>query len=267
MSQFSTMTTRERKMQAAAICREFQGPEDVEMDLGRKVNAPQEIMYEELSLSSNRGSRLFKMRQKRSEKYTFESVQNITNTETNNEMVAEDGNTAENQNSENDLGVNQPPESPSHTPDIRTDPSPEDIAPGYGGPIKDVPPEKFNCTAIPKSYQSPWAQAIIHDPDLKDTLDNHMPEPPPRTELPGYKSFNRVATPFGGFHKAHTPAPISTTQLEPVLLADYPELPVDTTVKQASFNRTAMGWVSTGIPVLHVTASSEPMFVPESDDL
>lgn len=48
------------------------------MDLGRKVNTPKEIMLEELSLASNRGSRLFKMRQKRSERYTYESIQQPT---------------------------------------------------------------------------------------------------------------------------------------------------------------------------------------------
>lgn len=45
------------------------------MDLGKKVSVPQDIMLEELSLASNRGSRLFKMRQRRSEKYTFEASQ------------------------------------------------------------------------------------------------------------------------------------------------------------------------------------------------
>lgn len=52
---------------------------DTEMDLGKKVSVPKDIMLEELSLASNRGSRLFKMRQKRSEKYTFESIQNENN--------------------------------------------------------------------------------------------------------------------------------------------------------------------------------------------
>ncbi|TNM93907.1 hypothetical protein fugu_002083 [Takifugu bimaculatus] len=79
MSQFSTMTTGERKMQAAAICREIHPQEDAEVDLGKKVSVPKDIMLEELSLTSNRGSRLFKMRQKRSEKYTFESVHNENN--------------------------------------------------------------------------------------------------------------------------------------------------------------------------------------------
>lgn len=56
---------------------------DVEMDLGKKVSVPKDIMLDELSFASNRGSRLFKMRQKRSEKYTFESIQNANNKQLN----------------------------------------------------------------------------------------------------------------------------------------------------------------------------------------
>lgn len=56
---------------------------DVEMDLGKKVSVPKDIMLDELSYASNRGSRLFKMRQKRSEKYTFESIQNANNKQLN----------------------------------------------------------------------------------------------------------------------------------------------------------------------------------------
>lgn len=56
---------------------------DVEMDLGKKVSVPKDIMLEELSFASNRGSRLFKMRQRRSEKYTYESVQNENNRQLN----------------------------------------------------------------------------------------------------------------------------------------------------------------------------------------
>lgn len=49
------------------------------MDLGKKLSIPKDIMLEELSLLSNRGSRLFRMRQRRSEKYTFENIQNEAN--------------------------------------------------------------------------------------------------------------------------------------------------------------------------------------------
>lgn len=61
---------------------------------------------------------------------------------------------------------------------------------GYGGPLKDVPPEKFNATAMPKSYHSPWEQAIINDPALAETLKLRMPVPEPKQEV-DFKSFNR----------------------------------------------------------------------------
>lgn len=48
--------------------------ESSQMDLGKKVSIPRDIMLEELSLLSNRGARLFKMRQKRSDKYTYENL-------------------------------------------------------------------------------------------------------------------------------------------------------------------------------------------------
>ncbi|KAF7656450.1 hypothetical protein LDENG_00040940 [Lucifuga dentata] len=262
MSQFSTMTTRERKMQAAAICREVQGPEDVEMDLGKKMKVPKDIMLEELSLASNRGSRLFKMRQRRSEKYTFESIRNDSNKQINNGTVPQ---TETDHSGENNLGADQPPKIPSNTPDTTTMPNPDSIAPGYGGPLKEIPPEKFNSTAMPKSYHSPWEQAISSDPALADTLTTCMPEPEPQPELPGYKSFNRVATPFGGFSKAPVITPIKSPQVEP--LPDYPELQGDTAVKRPSFNRAALGWVSTGAAVLPPAVSLEPMFIPESEDL
>lgn len=45
------------------------------MNLGKKVSIPRDIMIEELSHFGNRGARLFKMRQRRSDKYTFENFQ------------------------------------------------------------------------------------------------------------------------------------------------------------------------------------------------
>ncbi|XP_075999965.1 myozenin-2a [Genypterus blacodes] len=267
MSRFSTMTTGERKMQAAAICREIQGPEDVEMDLGKKVNLAKDIMLEELSLSSNRGSRLFKKRQKRSEKYTFESIQNDANKQAINATAPQDenGNAEENCGSQNDSGAHQPPIIPLDVPEASQEPSPDRIAPGYGGPLQDVPPEKFNCTVVPKAYFSPWEQAISKDPGLADTHAAHMPEPEPQPELPGYKSFNRVAIPFGGYNKAPTPAaPIELPPMDP--LPDYPELQGEVRVNRPSFNRAALGWVATATPVFP-TVSLDPEFIPESEDL
>ncbi|KPP78721.1 hypothetical protein Z043_101757 [Scleropages formosus] len=210
------------------------------MDLGKKLSVPKDIMLEELSLLSNRGSRLFKMRQRRSEKYTFESIQNEANTLMNvsqavlqacegmgnasggdsygilceatggvtPKITAEDSSSAvfltcsgkrvngvQAQNSEmvesKSDGSGLDTKTPPNTPDPRTPPHPDNIAPGYGGPLKDVPPEKFNTTAVPKSYHSPWEQAIINDPALAETLHPKMPVPEPQPEGPEYKSFNR----------------------------------------------------------------------------
>ncbi|XP_017269818.1 myozenin-2 [Kryptolebias marmoratus] len=267
MSQFSTMTTREKKMQAAAICREVHGQEDAQMDLGKKVSVPKDIMLEELSLASNRGSRLFKMRQRRSEKYTFENLQNEANEQLSNREVfqSENEDAAGGHTSENNLSVDQPSKVTSNTPDTKMEPNPSSIAPGYGGPLKDIPPERFNSTAVPKSYHSPWEQAIINDPALADTLIPHMPELEPRTNLPRYKSFNRVATPFGGFSKAPRPTPVAPLQVE--ILPEVLPLQEDCSVNRPSFNRAALGWVSTGGPVPFLTASTEPEVIPESEDL
>ncbi|KAB5579396.1 hypothetical protein PHYPO_G00194560 [Pangasianodon hypophthalmus] len=267
MSQHSLMTIRERKMQAAAICREIQGTDGSEMDLGRKVNTPKEIMLEELSLASNRGSRLFKMRQKRSEKYTFESIQNAS-------IHISDGVTVM-ETEVNGVGVDQASKTPPNTPDPHTTPNPDCIAPGYGGPLKDVPTEKFNRTAVPKSYHSPWEQALISDPSLADMVHLQMPESEPTPQIPQYKSFNRMATPFGGFGNAPK-APVKSVEVNILPSASSlppPEADSGPMPSRPSFNRTALGWVNDSAPLILASATLEPkssrlpVFLPESDEL
>uniref|UniRef100_A0A673K4A2 Myozenin-2-like n=1 Tax=Sinocyclocheilus rhinocerous TaxID=307959 RepID=A0A673K4A2_9TELE len=235
-----------------SLCHVTKGAKsDALMDLGRKVSAPKEIMLEELSLASNRGSRLFKMRQMRSEKYTFESIQNEANTHAKTTNIL---------NNERCLGDDQVPNTFN----------PETIAPGYGGPLKDVPAEKFNCTAMPRSYQSPWEQALISDPSLAETLVARMPEPQTRQEIPQYKSFNRVAIPFGGFGK--TPkVPVKPLDVNPGLPSPMAAAPA--VVKRPTFNRTASGWVADSGPLMLPSIPLEPIssmsstIIPESDEL
>ncbi|KAM6972707.1 myozenin-2b isoform 2-T4 [Aplochiton taeniatus] len=226
------------------------------MDLGKKLCTPKDIMLEELSLQSNRGSRLFKMRQRRSDKYTFESVQNEANTQLSIDLLREDVN---NESKREDGRT--PPNTPAHANPA----DPENIAPGYGGPLQEVPAEKFNTTAMPKSYHSPWEQAIINDPSLAETLNISMQAPEPKAEAPDYKSFNRVATPFGGFEKS----PRGITFKLPEIDLDAPKYPElqDPAMKRPTFNRIAQGWISDGSPLILPTLPIEPMEIPESDDL
>ncbi|MEQ2276538.1 hypothetical protein XENORESO_010408, partial [Xenotaenia resolanae] len=52
-------------------------PEASEFDLGTKIRTPKEIMLEELSLLKNRGSKMFRMRQQRVEKFIYENNPDI----------------------------------------------------------------------------------------------------------------------------------------------------------------------------------------------
>lgn len=209
------------------------------MDLGKKLSTPKDIMLEELSLLSNRGSRLFKMRQRRSEKYTFESIQNEANTLLNSDLLNEN----------------------AHTVEIKVD-APTDAA-NTENTVSDA--EKLNATAMHKSYHSPWEEAILSDPDLAETVALRMPALDPRPDLPEYKCFNRVATPYGGFDKA----PRGITFKLPEVDLNPPKFPElqEPGVKRPTFNRTAQGWISEGTHLILPTITLEPIKVPESDDL
>ncbi|XP_076004186.1 myozenin-2b [Genypterus blacodes] len=241
MSQFCTMPTGERKKHAAAICREVHGTNGDIMDLGKKLSTPKDIMLEELSLLSNRGSRLFKMRQRRSAKYTFESIQNETNTMLNNDVLN------------------------AHTVEIKVEAPASENAADPENTDPDAAEEKLDTTVMPKCYHSPWDEAILSDPTLAEALKLQISVPDQAADLPEYKSFNRVATPYGGFEKA--PRGI-TFKLPAVELnpPQYPELQ-EPGMKRPTFNRTAQGWISEGSQLILPTVTLEPSNVPESDDL
>ncbi|XP_054897722.1 myozenin-2b [Poeciliopsis prolifica] len=206
------------------------------MDLGKKLSTPKDIMLEELSLLSNRGSRLFKMRQRRSEKYTFESIQNEANTLLNNDIL--------NQN--------------THSVEIK-------VEPPANGSAANSASEKLDTRPVHKTYHSPWEQVILSDPNLAESLQLRMPEPEQRQELPEYKCFNRVATPYGGFEKAPRGITFKLAEVD-LNPPQYQELS-DPQARRPTFNRTAQGWMSEGSHLILPTITMESFSVPESDDL
>lgn len=58
---------------------------------------------------------------------------------------------------------------------------------GYSSPLKEIPHEKFNVTAIPKGYRSPW-QELFGDRNAAVYGKNPPPMRPPAWD---FKSFNR----------------------------------------------------------------------------
>ncbi|XP_011490820.2 myozenin-2 isoform X1 [Oryzias latipes] len=211
------------------------------MDLGKKLSTPKDIMLEELSLLSNRGSRLFKMRQRRSEKYTFESIQNETNALLTNDIL-------------NRKNI-----------DFMVDPTTQGDQNANNPASADTSQEKSDSTGVHKTYHTPWEEAILSDPDLAETIKLRMPEPNPQPELPQFRCFNRVATPYGGFDKA----PRGITFKLPEVDLNPPRFPElnESRMKRPTFNRTAQGWISEGTHLIIPTITLEPTSVPESDDL
>lgn len=257
---------RQRKQQASAIAKEAHGHDMDGMDLGKKVSVPRDIMLEELSHLRNRGARLFKMRQRRSDKYTFENVQYPSKAQMDYSLAMKNGKV---DGSPVEGGLQQAPFTPPNSPDPRSPPNPESIAPGYSGPLKEIPPERFNTTAVPKYYQLPWEQAIGSDPELLEALHPKLFKPEGKAELPDYRSFNRVATPFGGFEKASKMVKFKVPDFELLLLTDSRFLAFANPLSgRRSFNRTPKGWVSENIPIVITTEpAEEDAAVPESEDL
>ncbi|KAM5310290.1 myozenin-2 isoform 2-T2 [Glossophaga mutica] len=258
---------RQRKQQASAIAKEAHGHDMDGMDLGKKVSVPRDIMLEELSHLSNRGARLFKMRQRRSDKYTFENVQHPSKAQIDYSLAVQNGKV---DGGPGEGGSQQAPFTPPNSPDPRSPPNPESIAPGYSGPLKEIPPERFNTTAVPKYYQSPWEQAIASDPELLEALCPKLFQPEGKAELPDYRSFNRVATPFGGFEKASKMVKFKVPDFELLLLTDSRFMAFQNPLSgRRSFNRTPKGWISEHVPLVIATEAAEDTAaaVPESEDL
>ncbi|XP_060000015.1 myozenin-3 isoform X2 [Lagenorhynchus albirostris] len=169
------------------------------LDLGKKLSVPQDLMMEELSLRNNRGSLLFQKRQRRVQKFTFEfaasprapvagsAKEKVTGT-------AEPGmvaNSSEGQNYRSELhifptsGHGGPEDAQPTAARPVSAHSPSALAPGYAEPLKGVPPEKFNHTAIPKGYSCPWQEFLSYQDHLGEGR-SHTPS------LAEYRNFNNV---------------------------------------------------------------------------
>ncbi|KAM6251741.1 myozenin-3 [Porphyrio hochstetteri] len=232
------------------------GPEDASpaprLDLGKKMSTPQDLMLEELSLRNNRGSQLFQQRQKRMQRFIFEHPSSYRqlagpggshlterrSAEGTNEWAA--GQDAEGQQSyHSELHVaaspqGGPPEVPKKTEKVLQMSkvlNPEALAPGYSGPLKEIPPEKFNVTAIPKGYRSPW-QELLGDKDNAVLAVNQLPVRPSPWD---FKSFNRTPTPFDR-------ALVSDLFSVPTLELDNLSA-LEVLSHRRDFNRAAQGWV------------------------
>ncbi|XP_077324433.1 myozenin-3 [Lithobates pipiens] len=256
---------KERKGLASAIVREIRG-EGPTLDLGKKVSIPRDVMMEELTLQRNRGSCMYLERQKRVQRFTFEYPSDHVHAGSNVHALNADQTAVnglsgsagvdgkENFRSEIHIvpGGNQtPPNIPKKSAKVlqmKMQLNPGGIAPGYSGPLKGVPYEKFNNTAIP--YYCPWTEG--HSVEHVIPGDESLP-PPPKTPLNvTHRTHNRAPLPFGSLSVVNGgEAPYNYEEIQ----AQIEELPSGQQFmfQRPSFNRAPRGWAMA--------------FVPESADL
>ncbi|KAM9375928.1 myozenin-2-like isoform 2-T5 [Pholidichthys leucotaenia] len=206
--------TKQRMMQVTALSKETRRG----LNLGKKISVPKDVMMEELNLQTNRGSRMFQERQRRAERFTVES--------------ASDGTC----NISNVHAESTPPPQILLEPQTGKENQSFSI-PGYSGPLKEIPHEKFNTTVIPKSYCSPWREALGNDVEL---LNTQLPAVPQRSQPSSYRCFNRSPMPFGGAMASKRVIPV--IGFEAVESQNLPGIALDRMCRRPNFNRAPRGW-------------------------
>ncbi|XP_026872893.2 myozenin-2 [Electrophorus electricus] len=231
--------TRQRQQQARALCREARGEG---LNLGKKVSVPKDVMMEELNLTSNRGSRMFQERQRRVDRFTVENTADTSTVSYDNLDHNQGHSAAPVQGGKENLSCLVPGKrSPVTTlkKNVAMKGSPGVLAAGYTGPLKEIPREKFNITVIPRSYCSPWREALGECEEIPASL-NTQPE---KLQPVNYRCFNRSPMPFGG--RTHSkrvttphqlPKPWSPKATWPTHRRGRPQRP--------NFNRAPRGWGS-----------------------
>ncbi|NXQ42250.1 MYOZ1 protein, partial [Catharus fuscescens] len=216
--------------------------ETSKLNLGKKISIPRDVMLEELSLLTNKGSKMFKLRQLRVEKFIYEnnpdafadnSVDHFQKFIPPGGHYGEDaqgyaqgrmvggvpaGQHGYGSGSGSGSGTQQHPGVPPR-PGSRggaRDGEGEHAGKSSGsageGACIDVGFTESGNKAdgksggkkvtIFKTYISPWERAMGISPEDKSQFCTDLLSYSPKPDFPHYKSFNRTAMPYGGYEKA-----------------------------------------------------------------
>ncbi|XP_047915984.1 myozenin-1 isoform X3 [Anser cygnoides] len=205
-------------------------PQEVsKLNLGKKISIPRDVMLEELSLLTNKGSKMFKLRQLRVEKFIYEN-------------------------------------NPDAFTDNSVDHFQKFIPPGghygedadgyaHGRMVGGVTAGQHGSdgksggkkVTIFKTYISPWERAMGIGPEDKSQLTIDLLSYSPKADFPHYKSFNRTAMPYGGYEKAAKRMTFKVPQFDICpLLPESIMLYNQNFRNRPSFNRTPIPWMPSG---------------------
>ncbi|XP_078387026.1 myozenin-1a [Cetorhinus maximus] len=276
-----------------------------EINFGKKISIPRDVMLEELSLLKNKGSLMFKERQRRVERFIYESNPDVFNPDSMDnyqkflpgsgvvlktgadgiQVIGQTGSGV--RSGHGHFGAHSKGTAPAPHPKPQHLAAASGItgkqgsghaAGGTGGHEgsgdhggadgeKEAGGTGKKHITILKTYVSPWEQAMGNDPELKATMSLHMASPSAPSKHRSFKSFNRIAMPYGGFEKA---AKLMTFQLPEFDTAPPEPEPVVVFHQDIScrpnFNRTPLGWTPMSTDSL-VNLGIDLEFNAETDDL
>ncbi|EGV97802.1 Synaptopodin 2-like protein [Cricetulus griseus] len=256
------------------------GRENSGLNLGKKISVPRDVMLEELSLLTNRGSKMFKLRQMRVEKFIYENHPDVFSDSSMDHFQkflptvggqletagqgfsygkGSSGGQAGGSGSAGQYGSDQHHQQGSGFG-----------AGGAGGPGGQAGRRGASGTAgtgepgtgsdqaggegkhvtVFKTYISPWDRAMGVDPQQKVELGIDLLAYGAKAELPKYKSFNRTAMPYGGYEKASKRMTFQMPKFDLGPLLSEPLVLYNQNLSnRPSFNRTPIPWLSSGEPV------------------
>ncbi|ELK09531.1 Synaptopodin 2-like protein [Pteropus alecto] len=230
------------------------GQESSGLNLGKKISVPRDVMLEELSLLTNRGSKMFKLRQMRVEKFIYENHPDVFSDSSMDHfqkflptvggqlgtagqgfsyIKGSGGGQARASGSSGQYGSDQQ----------------HHQGPGSGSGGDQAGGEGKHITVF-KTYISPWEKAMGVDPQQKVELGIDLLAYGAKAELPQYKSFNRTAMPYGGYEKASKRMTFQMPKFDLGPLLSEPLILYNQNLSnRPSFNRTPIPWLSSGEPV------------------
>ncbi|NXU12911.1 MYOZ1 protein, partial [Pardalotus punctatus] len=262
------------------------------LNLGKKISIPRDVMLEELSLLTNKGSKMFKLRQLRVEKFIYE---NNPDAFTDNSVdhfqkfIPPGGHYGEDadgyahgqmvggtQAGQHGSGKHQHPGVPPRpgsrggTKDSEAEHAGKSSGSGGEGAQIDLGVTESGNKAdgksggkkvtIFKTYISPWERAMGISPEDKSQFSTDILSYSPKADFPHYKSFNRTAMPYGGYEKAAKRMTFKVPQFDICpLLPESLMIYNQNFSKRPSFNRTPIPWMPSGDFSEYHTAVNVPM--------
>uniref|UniRef100_A0A8C5JV32 Myozenin 1 n=1 Tax=Jaculus jaculus TaxID=51337 RepID=A0A8C5JV32_JACJA len=247
------------------------GRESSGLNLGKKISVPRDVMLEELSLLTNRGSKMFKLRQMRVEKFIYENHPDVFSDSSmkfiptvggqlgtagqgfsysktsggghagGSGSAGQYGSDHHHQGSGSGVGgAGGPGGQPGRGGAAGTAGAGEPGSDGQtGGEGKHI--------TVFKTYISPWDRAMGVDPQQKVELGIDLMAYGAKAELPKYKSFNRTAMPYGGYEKASKRMTFQMPKFDLGPLLSEPLVLYNQNLSnRPSFNRTPIPWLSSG---------------------